>query len=124
MIENVYKSGSFDFRIEESFLITNFEEKLFNGIKDCCGNQHQLAFLPCPQGRKISTVAFSRLLHGSYCFRDIYILAIPELGGKFHSKLKNREEFEGGLGKMKGKGEKRRKKKRVIKHMLKYLYEA
>ena len=34
------------------------------------------------------------------------------------SKLKNREEFEGGLEKRKGKGEKRRrkKKKRVIKH--------
>ena len=40
------------------------------------------------------------------------------------SKLKNREEFEGGLEKRKGKGEKRRKKKRVIKHTLKYLYEA
>ena len=51
----------------------------------------------------------------------IYILAIPELGGKFNSKLKNREEFE---GKRKGKGGKRRKKKRVIKHTLKYLYEA
>ena len=39
--------------------------------------------------------------------------------------LKNREEFEGGLHeKMKGKGGERRKKKRVIKHTLKYLYEA
>ena len=41
------------------------------------------------------------------------------------SKLKNREEFEGGLHeKRKGKGGKRRKKKRVIKHILKYLYAA
>ena len=42
-------------------------------------------------------------------------------GGEFLSKVKNREEFEGGLEKRKGKEE---KKKRVIKHMLKYLYEA
>ena len=35
--------------------------------------------------------------------------------------LKNREEFEGGLEKRKGK---EGKKKRVIKHTLKYLYEA
>ena len=56
----------------------------------------------------------------------IYILAIPPLagGGEFLSILKNREEFEGGLEKRKGKGGKRRKKKRVIKHTLKYLYEA
>ena len=40
------------------------------------------------------------------------------------SKLKNREEFEGGLEERKGKGEEKEKKKRVIKHMLKYLYEA
>ena len=40
-------------------------------------------------------------------------------------KLKNREEFEGGLEKRKGKGGKRRKKKkRVIKDTLKFLYEA
>ena len=32
----------------------------------------------------------------------------------FMSKVKNREEFEGGLEKRKGKGGKRRKKKRVI----------
>ena len=39
----------------------------------------------------------------------------PPLGvGDFLCKLKNREEFEGGL----------EKKKRVIKHTLKYLYEA
>jgi len=57
----------------------------------------------------------ARIVSGIY----IYILALPELGGKFHSKLKNREEFEGGLGKMKGKGEKIRKKKRVIKKHVK-----
>ena len=45
-------------------------------------------------------------------------------GGEFLSKLKNREEFEGGLEKRKGKRGKRRKKKRVIKHTLEYLYEA
>ena len=33
----------------------------------------------------------------------------PPPGGFFLSKLKNREEFEGGLEKRKGKGEKRRK---------------
>jgi len=38
----------------------------------------------------------------------IYILAIPPQGN-FLSKVKKREEFE-GLGKRKGKGEKRRKK--------------
>ena len=44
---------------------------------------------------------------------------ILEGGGGFLSKLKNREELEGGLHKKrKGKGKKR--KKRVIK----YLYEA
>ena len=45
--------------------------------------------------------------------KKIYILAIspPPLGGEeFLSKLKNREEFEGGLEKRKGKGRKRRKK--------------
>ena len=41
--------------------------------------------------------------------RDIY-------SGHFLSKVKNREEFEGGLEKRKRKGGKRRKKeKRVIK---------
>ena len=41
-------------------------------------------------------------------------------GGEFLSKLKNREEFEGGLHeKTKGK-----RGKRVIKHTLKYLYVA
>ena len=33
-------------------------------------------------------------------------------------------EFEGGLGKRKGKGEKRGEKKRVIIRTFKYLYEA
>ena len=42
------------------------------------------------------------------------------------SKVKNREEFEGGLEKRKGKGGKRRKKEKndKIKHTLRYLYEA
>ena len=39
--------------------------------------------------------------------RDIYSGYFP-LGGKFVSKLKNREEFEGGFEKRKGKGEKRK----------------
>ena len=48
----------------------------------------------------------------------------PPLGGReFFSKLKNGEEFEGGLERRKGKGVKEEKKKRVIKHTLKYLYE-
>ena len=43
----------------------------------------------------------------------------------FLSQLKNREEFEGGLEKSKGKrGKKKKKRKRVIKYTLKYLYEA
>ena len=43
----------------------------------------------------------------------------------YMSKLKNREEFEGGLHeKRKGKGGERRKKKGMKKHTLKYLYEA
>ena len=37
----------------------------------------------------------------------------------FMCKVKNREEIEGSLEKRKGKEE-----KRVIKHTLKYLYEA
>jgi len=41
----------------------------------------------------------------------IYILAIPPPGG-FLSKVKNREELEGGLEKRKGKGGKRRKKRK------------
>ena len=48
----------------------------------------------------------------------IYILAIspPPWGvGKILSKLKNREEFEGGLEKRKGKGGKRRKKEKSDK---------
>ena len=43
--------------------------------------------------------------------------------GGFLSKLKNREEFE-GLEKGREKVGKVEKKKRVIKHALKYLYEA
>ena len=49
--------------------------------------------------------------------RDIY----SGYSGNFLSQLKNREEFEGGLEKRKGKEE---NKERVIKHTLKYLYEA
>ena len=59
--------------------------------------------------------------------RDIYSGHPPPLGGggeEFLSKLKNREEFKGGLEKRKGKGGKKKTKKRVIKHTLKYLYEA
>ena len=48
------------------------------------------------------------------CCSGIYILAIsPQI-----VQIENREEFEGGLH------EKGREKKRVIKHTLKYLYEA
>ena len=58
----------------------------------------------------------------------MYILAIspppPPGEGKFLSKLKNREEFEGLPEKRKGKGGKEEKRKKVIKHTLKYLYEA
>ena len=43
----------------------------------------------------------------------------------FFSKLKNREDFEGGLHeKRKGKGGIRRRKKKVIKYTLQYLFEA
>ena len=49
--------------------------------------------------------------------RDIY-------SGHFLSKVKNREEIEGGLEKRKGKGGKEEKMKRVIKHTLKCLDEA
>ena len=44
-------------------------------------------------------------------------------GGEILPQLKNRE-FEGGLEKRKGKGGKEENKERVIKHTLKYLYEA
>ena len=50
--------------------------------------------------------------------RDIY-----SGQGEFFVQIENMEEFEGGLEKRKGKGGKRRKK-RMIKHTLKYLYEA
>ena len=46
--------------------------------------------------------------------RDIYILAIiPSRGGGFLSKLKAREEFEGGLEKRKGKEEKKEKSDKI-----------
>ena len=51
------------------------------------------------------------------CYRDILATQL--------SQLKKGEEFKGGLHeKRKGKGGKGRKKKRVIKHTLIYLYEA
>ena len=51
-------------------------------------------------------------------------MSIIKQGYIFWSKLKNREEFEGGLHE-KRKGKRRKKKKVVkVKHMLKYLYEA
>ena len=53
-------------------------------------------------------------------YTGIYIPAISPLWRGFLSKLKNRDEFE-GLLKKEGK---RRKKKSVIKHTLKYFYEA
>ena len=59
----------------------------------------------------------------------IYIVVIflppPWGSGKFLSKLKNREEFDGVLHeKRMGKRGGGKKKKRVMKHILKYLYEA
>ena len=49
----------------------------------------------------------------------------PQRGGGILSKSKkNREEFEGGLEKRKGKGGKEEKEERVTKHTLKYQYEA
>ena len=42
----------------------------------------------------------------------------------FLSKVKNWEEFEGGLEKKERKEGKDEKKKRVIKHTWKYIYEA
>ena len=56
--------------------------------------------------------------------RDIYSGHSTSWEGGFVSKVKNREEFKGGLEKRKRKGGKEEKKKRVIKHTLKYLYEA
>ena len=53
-------------------------------------------------------------VHFIHCLHfktGIYILAISPPGGVFLSKLKNREEFEGGLEKRKGKEGKRKKKK-------------
>ena len=50
----------------------------------------------------------------AYITTGKYILAIspPPGGEEFLSKLKNREEFEGGLEKRKGKGGKRRKQRK------------
>ena len=60
------------------------------------------------------------LLLFSVLDRDKYSGHFPH-GGIFLSKLKNREEFEGGLKKKRKRGEKKEKKKRVLKHTLKYL---
>ena len=65
-----------------------------------------------------------RLSNKFVTFLNLFILFQGYIFWPFLSKLKNREEFEGGLEKRKGKGETRIKKKRVIKHMFKYLYEA
>ena len=53
--------------------------------------------------------------------RDIYSGHPPPGGGGILSILKNREEFEEGHEKRKGKEE---KMKRVLKHTLNYLYKA
>ena len=47
----------------------------------------------------------------SLLYRDIYSGHSPPWGGGFLSKVKNREEFEGGLEKRKGKGGKEEKTK-------------
>ena len=44
-------------------------------------------------------------------------------GGRIFVQIENREEFEGGKKERK-RGEKKKTKKRGIKHTLKYLYEA
>ena len=55
----------------------------------------------------------------------IYILAIsPPPGGNFLLKLKTGKNLKEDLKKGREKGGKEEKKKRVIKHTLKYLYEA
>ena len=55
----------------------------------------------------------------SFDIRDIYSAPLGGGGGIF-VQIGNREEFEGGLEKRKGKGRKRRKKRKELK----YLYEA
>ena len=63
------------------------------------------------------TTGKPRDMQRSLGYRDIYSGHPPPLGGGefFLSKLKNREEFEGGLEKRKGKGWKRRKKEKSDK---------
>ena len=85
---------------------------------------------PCHDVHRIESV--SHLFQTPYfffIFAEFWIL--PEFRtkkkkplGEFLSKLKNRKEFEGGLEKGKRKGGQEEKKKRVIKHTLKYLSEA
>ena len=60
-----------------------------------------------------------------HSLRDIYSgHSLPPGGGEFLSQSKNRVVFEGGLDKGREKGGKEEKRKRVIKHTLKYLYLA
>ena len=64
-------------------------------------------------------------LISAFIIAGINILAIPPpwWGRNFFlSKLKYREEFEGGLEKERKGGKRRKKKKRVIKHTLKYTF--
>ena len=71
---------------------------------------------------RIISLSFSVLIHMVRQGHIISQFPPPPVGG-FLFLLKNSEEFEGGLEKRKGKGVNRRKKKRVIKHTLNYLYE-
>ena len=95
----------------------------------------QVILVIIPEDMLIHTAEINKIRR-SYCattFGDclnniagIYILAIPPppLGeGKFLSQLKNREEFEGGLEKRKGKGGGEKKEKNDKTHV-KYLFEA
>ena len=60
-----------------------------------------------------------------HIFKQGYIFWLSPPPREMFVQIENGEEFEGGLNeKRKGKGWKRRKKKRVIKYTLKYLYEA
>ena len=65
-------------------------------------------------------------MFGKYCADPLFILAQgyilwpfppPRGGEEFLSKLKNREEFEGGLEKGKERGEKKKKEKSDKTHV-------
>ena len=75
------------------------------------------------QSTNRSSKHFALVLLHMLLIMDIYSGHYPPWG-KFLPKLKNREEFEGGLEKGRENGGKEGKKKRVMKHTLKYLYEA